>query len=246
MARYQVILTYDGTEYRGFQRQAVGRTVQSETEQALQKIGWQGSSILAASRTDSGVHASGQAITFDLDWQHGHRKLRSAINANLPTDIAAQSVSEVHADFHPRFDASSRTYCYFIYSKAVRDPLRDRYSWRVWPGLILDRLETAAEYLLGEHDFAAFGSSPQPGGSTIRTVYRADWKPDGDRLIFEIAANAFLTHMVRRLISFQAAIGQGLVDVKKMQQNLDHPPKTLVQGLAPPQGLFLTAVTFPK
>lgn len=113
--RYQVILAYDGTGFKGFQKQARTRTVQLVVEEALRKIGWQGKSVLGAGRTDTGVHALGQVVAFDLDWSHGTQDLLNALNANLPPDVSARDVRVVAPDFHPRFDASSRSYRYNLF-----------------------------------------------------------------------------------------------------------------------------------
>ena len=246
MARYQVILVYDGTDFFGFQRQAEERTVQSVIESALCRIGWQGSTITAAGRTDSGVHATGQVVVFDLDWDHGISKLQSAINAYLPPDVAIQSIDRAAQGFHPRFDAVSRSYQYCIYSNEARNPLKDRYAWRVWPELELDRLKQAASLLQGEHDFAAFGTSPRTGGATIRYVFEAGWSVDGENLFFDITADAFLTHMVRRLVFHQVEIGRGNREIKSVEEYVKDKRNPLVQGLAPSQGLFLKRVNFPE
>ena len=106
MARYQIILAYDGTGFLGSQRQAGARTAQSELEKALRKLGWPGKTVVLAGRTDTGTHASGQVAAFDLDWKHGPEKLQDALNAHLPLDMAVREVKEAADDFHPRFDAS--------------------------------------------------------------------------------------------------------------------------------------------
>ena len=112
--RYKVILAYDGTHFFGFQRQGADRTVQLEVEAALRQLGWQGRAITSSGRTDSGVHATGQVIAFDLDWRHGTESLLRALNAKLPDDVAVQAVEVAPADFHPRFDATSRCYRYQV------------------------------------------------------------------------------------------------------------------------------------
>jgi tRNA pseudouridine38-40 synthase len=248
MARYQVILAYDGTDFFGFQRQASGpkeRTVQAVVETALRQLGWQGKTVLASGRTDTGVHASGQVIAFDLDWAHPTEALRAAINAHLPEDVAVQKVTPVADDFHPRYAAQARRYCYRLFCQPVRHPLRERYAWRVWPPVDFDRLQAAAVCLHGTHDFAAFGTPPRAGGSTIRTVTRAEWiTASPDELIFEITANAFLFRMVRRLTGFQVAIGQGLIEPQAIQECLESGSKALVQYLAPPVGLTLVEVIY--
>ena len=244
MAHYKVILAYDGTDFQGFQRQVKGRTVQASVESALRAIGWQNTTILGAGRTDTGVHASGQVIAFEFGWNHSTVELKNALNANLPDDIAAQSVEQASHDFHPRFSAIARRYCYRLFCDNVRQPLRERYAWRVWPAVSVDLLHETAAYLIGGHDFSAFGSAPQPGGSTIREVFTATWRGAKQDLVFEILGNAFLYHMVRRLVSFQVEIGQGTRNAEGLKPYLDGKQRELVQGLAPAQGLILSEVVY--
>jgi tRNA pseudouridine38-40 synthase len=161
MARYQIILTYDGTGFLGSQRQAGSRTVQIELEKALRKIGWQGKSILLAGRTDTGTHASGQVAAFDLDWVHGPNKLQDALNYNLPKDMSIREVKPAADHFHPRFEAVSRRYRYCLFCSPIRDPLRERYAWRIWPQV--SDLSPLASIWLGSHDFDLFGSPPRAG-----------------------------------------------------------------------------------
>lgn len=244
MARYQVILAYDGTQYAGFQRQARESTVQQELEAALRKVGWQGDSILAAGRTDAGVHAAGQVVAFDLAWRHGTTALRSALNVNLPPDIAVQEILEAEPDFHPRYSARARHYEYRLIAAPVRDPLAERYAWRVWPMPELALLEAAAAELVGEHDFAAFGSPPVDGGPTKRRILRSEWRLSGKTLTFDIVGNAFLYRMVRRLVAFQVAIGTGKQQLESLLHNLRHPGDTSAAGAAPANGLCLMAVYY--
>jgi tRNA pseudouridine38-40 synthase len=247
MARYQVVLAYDGSDFNGFQRQARDsnqRTIQGVFENALRQIGWQGHSILAAGRTDTGVHACGQVVAFDLDWNHSMEALVAALNANLPLDVAVQEAEPVRSDFHPRFDALARRYRYQIFCHPIRQPLRERYAWRVWPPVDLERLQQAAAYLPGAHDFGAFGSPPQPGRATTRRVFLAAWQEDNSGLSFEIQANAFLYHMVRRLVSFQVSIGQGAIGSEAMSVYLESGAQTPARNLAPPQGLILVQVLY--
>ena len=244
MARYQVILAYDGTEYQGFQKQARARTVQGVVENALWKLNWSGSSLLAAGRTDTGVHASGQVIAFDLDWGHSPSELLRALNAHLPPDVAARDIRIASPEFHPRYQAVSRCYRYHIFCEPLRSPLKERYAWRVWPVTDLTRLQAAASRLTGEHDFSAFGTPSKTGGKTIRTVSRAEWFEQGPLLVFEIVSQAFLYHMVRRLVSFQVEIGQGRHEVEQLVEHLSAPPAGLAQGLAPAQGLVLVEVHY--
>jgi tRNA pseudouridine38-40 synthase len=258
MAHYQVILAYDGTGFSGFQRQTNNqtsaispRTVQAEVESALRRLGWSGTTILAAGRTDAGVHASGQVITFDMDWRHDTTSLQAALNANLPPDVAAHGVHTAADDFHPRYDALLRRYRYRLFCSPTRDPLRERYAWRVWPALDMDLLHASAAAIVGEHDFVAFGSPPKPGGPTVRSVEQAAWLSEpADGWMFEIAANAFLYHMVRRLVGYQAAIAQGREDPQAVRLKLQaqepvSPGSVRVRTLAPAHGLTLVEVVYP-
>jgi tRNA pseudouridine38-40 synthase len=246
MARYQIILAYDGTGYSGSQRQASTRTAQSELEKALRSLGWQGKSVLLAGRTDSGVHASGQVAAFDLSWEHPLEALVRALNSNLPAEMAVSAAKIVADDFHPRFDATSRRYCYRLYCKPWRDPLRERYAWRQWPELNGDALHEAARLLIGKHDFAAFGTPPRPGSSTVRTIRKAEWRSQGDEWTFEVQAEAFLYHMVRRLVFVQVAIAQGKFPAQVISGMLAGKLQALPSGLAPASGLTLVEVTYPE
>ncbi len=258
MERYQVILAYDGSHFKGFQRQAKVRSVQGVVEDALRKLNWQGKTILAAGRTDTGVHATGQVIAFELDWKHGPPDLQTALNSHLPADVVASEVKQVCQSFHPRYDASWRKYLYRIYCQSVRNPLLEPYAWRVWPAVDINILQAAARPLIGTHDYGAFGTPPQTGGNTVRAVLQADWMPEAPYLVFEIAAQAFLYHMVRRVVFMQVMIAQGKLPVEELHQALEtgadvnsrgeqgqSPASFMVHGLAPAQGLILAEVYYP-
>lgn len=243
MARYQIILAYDGSDFFGSQRQAKVRTVQGEFEKALRKLGWRDPSVLMAGRTDAGVHASGQVVAFDFDWKHTVEDLNNALNANLPVDMAVSEVKIASAKFHPRFDASARLYRYRLFCAWNRDPLRERYAWRVHPAVDGDKLHALAALLPGKFDFAAFGTPPRPGGSTERHLMRASWQKQGDEWIFEVQANAFLYHMVRKLVLAQVAIAQNKVPAERFARALAEQVE-VTSGIAPPNGLTLIEVSY--
>ncbi len=252
MAHYQIILAYDGSLFKGFQRQANARSVQGELENALRQLNWQGRTILAAGRTDTGAHATGQVVAFELDWRHPASELQRALNGTLPADIAVQAIRQVDAKFHPRYHATWRRYRYQIYCHPVRQPLLDRYAWHVWPAVNLSHLQDAASLLIGTHDFAAFGTPPRPASSTVRTVFQVKWWEQTPHLVFEITAQAFLYHMVRRLVHMQVQVGQGRLELETIRQALvthhEEPPgksSLLRHGLAPACGLTLIAVGYP-
>lgn len=245
MERYQLILAYDGTEFEGFQRQGRGRTVQAEVENALRRLNWQGRVILSAGRTDTGVHASGQVVAFDLDWKHTPEALARALNANLPGDVAVVSIQIAAQNFHPRFDATARRYRYRLYCRPDRHPLLDRFRWRVWPAVNLADLQTAARLLRGTHDFSAFGAPMRPGGSTVRTVYQTEWGLDEDGMHFTVTANAFLYHMVRRMVYVQVQAAQHRLGLDELESGVRQ-AVALPPGLADPQGLCLIEVLFER
>ena len=242
MARYQVILSYDGSGFAGFQRQRRARSVQAEVENALRKLGWQGRSISSAGRTDTGVHAAGQVIAFDLDWQHPAAELLAALNAQLPLDVAARSLRVALPTFHPRHGALSRRYAYQVFCDPLRNPLRERYAWRVWPEANIAQMRQAAAMLVGTHDFVTLGSPTRPGGTTLRKVLEADWREGEGMLRFEVAANAFLYHMVRRMAFLCVLVGQGRLSLEEFAGILEG--KARKPGLAPPQGLILLEVVY--
>jgi tRNA pseudouridine38-40 synthase len=252
MARYQLTLAYDGTDFFGSQRQVSKRTVQGELEKALTKIGWTGRSVILSGRTDTGVHATGQVASVDLHWSHSEDDLLRALNAALPSDMAVHRARMASQKFHPRFDASSRCYRYRLFCQPLRHPIRERYSWRVWPEFNPDLLGNAAMLFSGTHDFAAFGSPTTPKGTTVRTVMKAEWiKFERDEWQFEVQADAFLYRMVRRLVFVQVAAAQGKFPVEAVARSLADPVPAgkrseIPAGLAPAHGLTLVEVTYPS
>ena len=252
MARYQLTIAYDGTDFFGSQRQAKARTVQGELEKALSKLGWTGHSVIMSGRTDTGVHATGQVASVDLDWSHAEADLVHALNAELPPDLAVWKARMVDEKFHPRFDATSRCYQYQLFCQPLRDPIRERFAWRVWPTVNNNALANAAKLFLGTHDFSAFGSPTTPKGGTVRTVTKAEWtqtREAKDEWHFEVQADAFLYRMVRRLVYVQMAVAQGKVSAEGIISALANLAKTesrsaIPAGLAPAHGLTLVEVTY--
>lgn len=245
MPRYRARLEYDGTDFLGFQRQAVGRTVQGEVEAALGRLGWTGRTIWGAGRTDTGVHASGQVIAFEHEWAHGDAALLRALNANMPHDVAVHELAACEASFHPRYSARGRRYRYTFYNRPGRSPLAARYAWQVWPELDLGALEAASRNLLGQHDFASFGTDPDEGTNTVRTVSRAEWSaaPCG-WLHFEIEAEAFLQRMVRSVAGALRKVGAGELSPAGLAALLAAQDRSQCPPPAPPQGLCLVEVLY--
>ena len=242
--RYRAIVEYDGTEFLGFQRQAQGRTVQGEIEQALRPLGWTGKSIPGAGRTDTGVHAAGQVIAFDLEWPHGEAALVRALNAHLPPDIAVRAAQASVPDFHPRYQARARRYRYTIYNAPTRSALHARYAWQLPIRLDLAAMQTAAERLTGQHDFATFGSDPEGGANTVRTVSQARWQAVGAEVFFDIQAEAFLYRMVRGLVGALKQVGAGTLTVDDLVVRLQARDRAQCPPLAPARGLCLIEVLY--
>ena len=243
MVRYQLILAYDGSGFVGSQRQGAKRTAQGELEKALRKLGWKGKSVILAGRTDTGVHASGQVASCDFEWKRSAAELQKALNATLPLDMAVSDAREAPMDFHPRFDAVSRRYVYKLFCQPVRDPLRERFAWRVWTEVNDEALHRAAALLIGTHDFSAFGSATSPKGSTTRTVISSRWIMRGDEKQFEVRADAFLYRMVRRMVFVQVAAARSKCSLDEIRDALEKQSK-LPAGIAPAHGLTLAEVTY--
>lgn len=247
MSRYRGTLTYDGTAYQGFQRQ-IGDTptIQLRVEAAIAAISGQAVTVNGAGRTDTGVHARGQVIAFDLDWAGDEAALLRAINANLPDDIALSDLC-LAPGFHPRFDALARQYSYTVIQAAQRQPLLRHRTWRVYPTLNFEAMQTAAALCVGEHDFGTFGQPPS-GEITLRTVYQSAWtqtpEPYGLALCYQVEANAFLKHMVRRMVGMMVDVGRGAMDIRQFEVNLHAADVLRAKTMAPPQGLILEFVRY--
>lgn len=254
MTNYRAVVAYDGTEYSGFQIQVDQLTIQGELEKALRRVTQEKLRVHGAGRTDAGVHARGQVISFETAWTHTRADLQRAMNALLPSDIAVRDVAAVDARFHARFSARSRVYVYRFYTCEVRSPLLDRFAYHVSRGLDIKSMRRATIRLVGRHDFAAFGQ-PTSGDSTVRCVHRADWSmgtggPFGrsggavSQLWLEIEANGFLRGMIRRLVASLVLVGQGRLTVRDFSDILASRDISRPGALAPPCGLCFWCVRY--
>lgn len=242
--RFKAVVEYDGTAYFGFQRQIVEQpTIQGELERALQAIAHQPVTLVGAGRTDSGVHATGQVISFDLEWKHNLNSLQRALNANLPFDISIRQIATARPNFHPRYDAQRRAYRYYVYNAPYRSPLRHQRSWYVRSALDMSTMNEAANCLVGRFDFATFGQPPQ-GTSTIREIFSAKWDRQAEFLVFSIEANAFLYRMVRSIVGSLKFVGQGKWSAVDFSEALLAKDRGRAGSTAPPQGLYLVSVTY--
>lgn len=244
--QYRAVLAYDGTRYAGFQRQAGSTpTIQSAVETAITAVTKQAVTVIGAGRTDTGVHASGQVIAFEVGWSHGDQALINAINNALPEDIALQTLERCEG-FHPRFDAVSRLYNYTLLLADQPQPLLRHRTWHLRRALDRAAMDEAAGLLIGKHDFAALGKPPQ-GENTVRTVLVSEWQiaplDFGVLWTYTVEADAFLQHMVRRIVGALVVIGQGRMSVEAFGAALQA-KRLLKVALAPSQGLVLAQVKY--
>lgn len=244
MPRYRALIAYDGTHYFGFQRQRSEQpTIQGEIERVLAVLTNQAVPVTGSGRTDRGVHATGQVVSFQTAWKHGPQTLQRALNAHLPAEISVLQLDEIHAEFHPRFDARSRAYQYFIYNQPVRSPLHGRYHWHISKPLNIASMNAAASQLLGLHDFATFGTPPQ-GENTVREVFHSHWWRQDSILVYEIEATAFLYRMVRSIVGSLKLVGDASWTVDEFVTAFQARNRDLCGTVAPPQGLRLVSVTY--
>lgn len=259
------LVSYDGTCYNGSQYQPNAPTIQGELEKALYKLLGTNYRIVASGRTDTGVHALGQVISVRLSWRHSLSRLQQAWTHYLPNDIAIRRLSLAPDGFHPRYSAYSRTYRYTVIAQAKPAnyvapkflPLNERFALYLPMLIDVDLMNRVAQdYLIGEHDFAAFGTDPH-GDNTIRQIFQANWRRIDDSLalldkveqseiaVFTITATAFLRRMVRNLVGTLLEVGMGKrtsEDVYRILQSKDRS-----QSAPPvlPQGLVLERVDYP-
>ncbi len=242
---------YDGANFNGWQIQAQGQgySVQGRVEQALAKVANHEVRTFCAGRTDSGVHATGQIIHFDSEAVRKARGWVLGANAHLPADVAVIWAKPVSDAFHARFSAQRRRYRYVIYSRPVRPTfLARRVTWE-YRTLDIERMQAAASYLLGEHDFSSFRAYGCQAKSPVRTVHELKLSRSGERgefIMLDIEANAFLHHMVRNIVGVLSAIGAGERPVEWAREVLEYRDRKLGGVTAPPYGLYLVGVEYPE
>lgn len=244
--RIAVGIEYDGTRYAGWQRQAVAPSVQAEIERALGSVADHPVGATCGGRTDAGVHALGQVAHFDTTALRPMRGWALGANTLLPPDIAVLWAIEVAPDFHARYSALSRTYRYIIQNRTVRPALaRQRACWIHEP---LDEaaMHGAAQCLVGEHDFSAFRAAECQSRTAIRRVDRIEVDRQGDRVILEVTANAFLHHMVRNIAGTLIAVGRGERPGAWVAQALASRDRRAAGITAPAAGLYLLRIEYPR
>jgi tRNA pseudouridine38-40 synthase len=255
----KITLAYDGTRFVGWQRQAEGESIQGRLEEALARFDGAPVTVHGAGRTDAGVHALGQVASAVVRTTQDAGAVRRGLNATLPEDIRVLRVDEAPPDFHARFSARSKTYRYVIHHTPIASPFDRAFSWHLTGPLNLEAMGQAAAMLSGTHDFAAFRSVGGEVDTTVRTITRSEIQqrvgrtmsgppsePDQARstIVYEVAADGFLRHMVRAIAGTLVEIGRGWREPSTIEVLLAGGRRGDAGATAPPHGLFLVRVDY--
>lgn len=243
MPTYRLDIAYNGAGYRGFARQADATTVQGEVESVLERIAGHPVTTVGAGRTDAGVHARGQVMSFTDDAELDPAVLKRAVTGCLAPGIVARSCSIVPAGFDARFSALWRSYRYRVLNTPDPDPLLHATTWHVSDPLDLAAMNRATTGLIGEHDFASFCRRAE-GRTTVRTLLEAEWTHQGELVELAIRASAFCHQMVRSIVGFCVDVGRGRVPADSVDAVLAARDRSAARPIAPPQGLILWEVGY--
>ncbi|HEY8393070.1 MAG TPA: tRNA pseudouridine(38-40) synthase TruA [Capillibacterium sp.] len=245
MVNIKLTIAYDGTEFAGYQRQGQGeRTVQGELEKALRRLTGTVPKLIAAGRTDAGVHAKGQVVNFTTDSPIPFDRWPAALNSCLPPDLIVWQAEEVPLSFHARYGAKRKTYRYLVSRRRWPDPFLRRYSYHFpWP-LKLEPVRTAAAYLLGEHDFKGFSAAGSAVATTVRRLDKVEVTEEGEEICFTLTGNGFLYKMVRNIVGTLLFIGEGKADPLLVREILATGNRQAAGPTAPPHGLTLMTVEY--
>lgn len=242
--RVMMTVAYDGTNYCGFQVQQNGKTIEGELNRCLSELLHEDIKVIGASRTDSGVHALGNIVVFDTTARMPAEKFSYALNQRLPEDIRIQKACEVAADFHPRHCSSKKTYEYRIYNAEFPMPVKRLYAHFTYVPLDEKRMQQAAEYLLGEHDFQSFCAAGAVVETTVRTIYEAKVYREGNEIVIRITGNGFLYNMVRIIAGTLIEAGRGNIEPERMKEILEKCDRSFAGPTAPACGLTLYKYEF--
>lgn len=238
-------IEYAGTRFCGWQYQPGQRSVQGELQKAVSFVANHPVEVHAAGRTDTGVHALSQVVHFDTDAIRDPHSWVLGVNANLPDDINVGWAKTVDADFHARFSALKRRYRYLILNRASRSALHARRMWWVYRPLDERLMQTAADQLVGRHDFSAFRASECQAKSPIKTLDSIVVSRRDDCIAIDVEARSFLHHMVRNLVGVIGAVGQGRQPASWAREVLESRDRDKGGVTAPAEGLYLVGVTYP-
>ena len=245
MRTFKLIVCYDGSSYSGFQRQAKEITVQQVLEEKLARICGEPVTVTGSGRTDAGVHARCQVVSFATNGTIPVENVARALNSILPEDIRALRAEEVQAGFNARKDACWKEYEYRIRYTPEPDPFTRNYAWQMKELTDMDKMNVAAAMILGTHDFNGFQSTGSTQVSPVKTIYKSEWEKTTDgMLIYHIAGNGFVYHMVRNLVWSMVQIGLGKKPPESMAEELTSKRGEFENAPAPAQGLYLARVEY--
>lgn len=239
MRRILLEVAYDGTDYVGWQVQPNGVSIESVLNRELSKFFKEEIKVIGASRTDSGVHAHSAMCVFDTHARMRADKVSYALNAFLPKDIVIQKSMEVDPSFHPRYEQSEKTYVYRILNRRMRDPMLRRNTYFYCRDLDVQRMQEAAQKLLGEHDFISFASPHFTAKTTVRTLYECRVDRSGDLIEITVRGNGFLYNMVRIIAGTLIEVGNGRFNPADMDRILEAKDREAAGPTAPAHGLTL-------
>lgn len=242
--RVRLIVAYDGTNYHGWQVQNNGITIESELNRCLSELLSEPIEVIGASRTDAGVHALGNVAVFDTNARMPAEKISYALNQRLPEDIRIQKSEEVAADWHPRYCDSRKTYEYHIYRGEFALPTKRLYSLFTYHKLDVEKMQKAAEYFVGEHDFKSFCQVNAQVKSTVRTVTEVQVYEEGPEVIIRVTGNGFLYNMVRIMAGTLLEVGQGKRSPEEIPDMIAAKNREAVGPTAPAHGLMLVKYEF--
>ncbi len=242
--RICLTVAYDGTSYCGWQVQKNGRTIEGELNRALSELTGEDIRVTGASRTDAGVHGLCNIAVFDTLSRIPGEKFAYALNERLPEDIRVRASGETDADFHPRRMKSRKTYEYHILNSEFPDPVKRLYSHFTYVPLDEEKMRRAAEYLVGEHDFASFCSAGSQAENTVRTIYALDVERTGEEIVIRVTGNGFLYNMVRIIAGTLIEAGRGRMEPEIMPEILAARDRSAAGPTAPACGLILAEYVF--
>lgn len=244
MRNIKLTLSYDGTDFAGWQVQPGRRTVQEVLEKAISAVTQERIRCNVSGRTDAGVHALGQVVNFYTASGLAVDKLVRAINAHLPPDVVVRHAEEVPQAFDANRDARGKWYRYYLHIGEVRPLFLRRYVWHVLWKLDLSKMQQASQTLLGRHDFRSFETEWPNRMSSVRNIIYLEWRQQGALIWLDIAADGFLYNMVRAIVGTVVNVGRGYWPVERVAEILQAQDRRLAGPTAPPQGLFLMAVWY--
>lgn len=244
MRNIVLTLSYDGTEYHGFQRQENGITIQQVVENAIKKVTGETLSITGCSRTDAGVHATEYVCNFRTESSVPADKFCFALNSYMPDDVSCIASCEAAEDFHARYSAKSKTYTYTIYNAPHKNPVLCRFAWHYPIKIDIEKMKIAAAEIVGTHDFKAFMASGGQQKTTVKTVNFLDITTDEKRIFITINADGFLYNMVRIIAGTLVYAGTGKINPEDVPDIIKSGDRVRAGITAPPQGLCLKKVLY--